>query len=75
LVLLIGKEEQLGRLCELNVMRQTFHVCTSPVVQNAWDQGQEVAVYVVIYSLQDGKSVFIHFSSDLIAYKIHFLSN
>ena len=35
-------------------MRQTFHVCTSPVVQNAWDQGQELAVYGVIYSLKDG---------------------
>ncbi|KAG1674448.1 hypothetical protein FOA52_003053 [Chlamydomonas sp. UWO 241] len=47
-------EEQIDRLCELNVMRQTFHVCTSPVVQNAWDSGQELSVYGVIYSLKDG---------------------
>ncbi len=26
-------------------MRQTFHVCTSPAVQSAWDQGQSVKVY------------------------------
>lgn len=47
-------QDQVDRLCELNVMRQTFHVCTSSIVQNAWDQGQELAVYGVIYSLKDG---------------------
>lgn len=36
-------------------MRQTFHVCTSPVVQSAWDQGQDVAVYGMIYNLKDGR--------------------
>ena len=36
-------------------MLQTFHVCTSPVVQNAWDIGQDVAVYGVIYDLKDGR--------------------
>lgn len=51
----LSQEEQFDRLCELNVMRQTFHICTSPVVQNAWDQGQDVAVYGVIYSLRDGR--------------------
>ena len=50
----LKEDEQIDRLCELNVMRQTFHICTSPVVQNAWDQGQELAVYGVIYSLRDG---------------------
>ncbi|KAG1670190.1 hypothetical protein FOA52_014966 [Chlamydomonas sp. UWO 241] len=49
-----SQEEQVDRLCELNVMRQTFHVCTSPMVQNAWDRGQELSVYGVIYSLKDG---------------------
>ena len=44
--------DQIDRLCELNVMRQTFHVCTSPVVQNAWDQGQELSVYGMVYSLK-----------------------
>ena len=47
-------DDQIDRLCELNVMRQTFHVCTSPVVQNAWDQGQELSVYGMVYSLKDG---------------------
>ena len=43
-----------GRLSELNVLRQAFHVCTSPVVQAAWDRGQELAVYGIIYSVEDG---------------------
>lgn len=47
-------EEQVNKLCELNVIRQTFHVCTSPIVQAAWDQGQDLSVFGVIYSLKDG---------------------
>lgn len=45
---------QVDRLVELNVMRQTFHVCTSHVVQAAWDQGQQLEVYGVVYNLKDG---------------------
>ncbi|PNH10200.1 Carbonic anhydrase 2 [Tetrabaena socialis] len=41
-------------LCELNVLRQTFHVATSPVVQAAWDKGQELFIYGTVYSLKDG---------------------
>ncbi len=52
----LNEEEQFSRLCELNVMRQTFHVCTSPVVQSAWDAGQEMLVYGMIYDLKDGRS-------------------
>ncbi|KAG2427351.1 hypothetical protein HXX76_012545 [Chlamydomonas incerta] len=47
-------EAQVDRLCELNVLRQTFNVCTSPVVQHAWDQGQQLFIYGVVYSLKDG---------------------
>jgi carbonic anhydrase len=44
----------LRRLCELNVMRQVFHVCTSPIVQAAWAQGQTLSVFGMIYNLKDG---------------------
>ncbi|KAI8466903.1 MAG: carbonic anhydrase [Monoraphidium minutum] len=47
-------EERVKRLCELNVTRQVFHVCTSPVVQAAWAEGQELHVWGVIYDLTDG---------------------
>lgn len=36
------------------MLHQTFNVCTSPVVQAAWDQGQELHIYGVVYSLKDG---------------------
>lgn len=42
------------RLCELNVLRQLFHVATSPVVAGAWADGQELHLYGVIYDLADG---------------------
>lgn len=42
------------RLCELNVLRQTFNVCTSPVVQEAWASNIQLSVMGLIYSLKDG---------------------
>lgn len=42
------------RLCELNVIEQVLHVCQSPIVTDAWERGQEVAVHGWIYGLQDG---------------------
>lgn len=50
----LSPEEQHDRLCELNVMRQCFNVCTSPTVQAAWDLGQELWVHGFIYRLKDG---------------------
>lgn len=47
------------RLCELNVLRQTFHVCTSPVVQAAWDRGQDVEVYGIVYSLKASEQTYV----------------
>jgi carbonic anhydrase len=42
------------KLVELNVIHQVFNVCTSPVVQQAWDGGQPLAVHGLVYSLADG---------------------
>lgn len=36
------------------MLRQVFHVATSPVVAGAWAEGQEVHVYGLIYDLADG---------------------
>lgn len=47
-------EERVARLVELNVRRQMFHVCTSPVVQAAWSGGEEVHVWGVVYDVADG---------------------
>jgi carbonic anhydrase len=42
------------KLVELNVIQQVFNVCTSPVVQQAWDNGQPLAIHGLVYSLEDG---------------------
>lgn len=47
-------EKQVEKLCEFNVLRQVFHVCTSPTVQEMWAQGEEIQVFGVCYSLDDG---------------------
>jgi carbonic anhydrase len=47
-------EARVNRLVELNVMRQVFNVCTSPVVQQAWDAGQPLAVHGLVYAVKDG---------------------
>jgi len=47
-------DDQWNKLCELNVIQQVFNVCTSPVVQSAWDNGQPLAVHGLIYNLKDG---------------------
>jgi carbonic anhydrase len=51
----LSDDEQLSRLCELNVLRQVFSVATSPVVAAAWEKGQPLNVFGMIYSLADGK--------------------
>jgi len=45
----------LCRLTELNAIRQVFNVCSSPVVQSAWDQGQTLSVHGLAYSVGDGE--------------------
>jgi carbonic anhydrase len=51
---LTDPEQQVDRLCELNVIQQVYNVCRTTVVQQAWQRGQEVAVHGWIYDLQDG---------------------
>lgn len=47
-------KRQWDTLVELNVVRQVFNVCTSPVVQAAWDAGQPLAIHGVVYDVADG---------------------
>lgn len=42
------------RLCELNVMRQVQNVANTTIVQDAWQQGQLLAVHGLCYGLGDG---------------------
>lgn len=47
-------EEQVDRLCELNVIHQVRNVARMPQVQAVWKQGQKLQVHGWLYSLTDG---------------------
>lgn len=49
-----NEADRLDRLCELNVVEQALNVCHTTVVQEAWENGQELAVHGWIYRIQDG---------------------
>jgi len=48
-------DQRIDLLCELNVVEQVQNVCYSNVVQQAWKNGQELAVHGWIYRLLDGR--------------------
>ena len=50
----LGHEEMLDALCELNVVEQVTNVCNSTVVQNAWQQDNELFVHGWIYNIENG---------------------
>jgi len=48
------EHERQDYMCELNVLEQVANVCYTSIVQNAWRQGQELAVHGWIYDVKDG---------------------
>jgi len=48
------EQQRLDRLCELNVESQVINLCHSTIVQNAWTQGQKIAVHGWVYRLNNG---------------------
>jgi carbonic anhydrase len=51
---LVDETQRWRKLCELNVIEQVANVCRSEPVQQAWRQGQPLAVHGLIYELADG---------------------
>ena len=50
----VSGDQQLNKLCELNVIEQVFNLCQTTIVQSAWQRGQELYVHGWIYGLSDG---------------------
>uniref|UniRef100_A0A6T6MJ81 Carbonic anhydrase n=1 Tax=Timspurckia oligopyrenoides TaxID=708627 RepID=A0A6T6MJ81_9RHOD len=48
------EEAQFRRMCELNAIESMHSVCSTTIVQSAWDEGQELTVHAFIYDLADG---------------------
>ncbi|KQQ47499.1 carbonate dehydratase [Duganella sp. Leaf126] len=51
----VNEQRRSERLVELNVIEQVSNVCSTTIVQDAWDRGQELTVHGWVYGIQDGK--------------------
>ncbi|MEQ6917477.1 carbonate dehydratase [Halomonas aquatica] len=47
-------DEQVDRMCELNVMAQVNNLCRTKIIQRAWQRGQPLSVHGWVYGLSDG---------------------
>ena len=47
-------QAQHDRLCELNVIEQVANVCRTTIVQDAWENGQDLTIHGWVYGLKDG---------------------
>lgn len=54
------------RFVELNVTEQVYDLCKTTIVQNAWKNGQPLAVHGWVYGVEDGiiKDLEVTFTSD-----------
>ena len=50
----LSERARVNLLCELNVAQQVANVTHTSIVQNAWDQGQDLSVHGWIYDIGDG---------------------
>lgn len=48
-------EEQIDRMCELNVQAQVANLCRTKIVQRAWLREQSLSVHGWVYGLSDGR--------------------
>ncbi len=46
--------DQHARLVELNAIEQAVHVCSTTIVQDAWERGQPLTVHAWVYGVHDG---------------------
>jgi carbonic anhydrase len=56
---------RVDKLCELNIIEQVINVCQTTIVQNAWEEGQELIVHGWVYGLSDGlvRDLNVHIAS------------
>ncbi|MBN8411240.1 carbonate dehydratase [Halomonas denitrificans] len=48
-------DEQVDRMCELNVQSQVKTLCRTKIIQRAWQRGQQLSVHGWVYGLSDGR--------------------
>lgn len=47
-------ERLVDLMCEINVIEQTYELCRTKVIREAWQRGQPVRVHGWIYGIHDG---------------------
>lgn len=47
-------EDRVARLVELNVHRQVQNLARTPIIQNAWTQGERPTLHGLVYDIRDG---------------------
>ena len=52
--------EKVNRLVELNVKEQVFNLCTSTIIQNAWNERDDLAVHGMVIDLATGRLIDLH---------------
>ncbi|MDM1293736.1 carbonic anhydrase [Sphingobacterium sp. N143] len=50
-------EKKADRLVELNVHEQVFNLCTTSIIQNAWKNGQALAVHGMVINIGTGELI------------------
>ncbi|MGY8895357.1 MAG: carbonic anhydrase [Gammaproteobacteria bacterium] len=50
----LSTDEQVDRLCEINVIEQVRNICYIPVIKKAWRDGQALSIHGFIYDIKDG---------------------
>ena len=50
----LDDKQRFDRLCELNVVEQVANVCSTTIVQSAWEQGADLTVHGWIYAIENG---------------------
>ncbi len=60
-------EDRHDRLCELNVIEQVANVCETTIVQQAWENEQDLTVHGWVYRLDNGLIRDLKVSSDCAA--------
>lgn len=51
----LSLDEQVDRMCELNVKAQVTNLCRTKIIQHAWQRGQALWVHGWVYGLADGR--------------------
>ncbi len=50
-------EKKTDRLVELNVKEQVFNLCTTSIVQTAWQNGQDLAIHGMVINIGTGQLI------------------